>query len=158
MKSTDEAKFEYVSATESDQVSRKLLVWLNQYTGFPAGVRSIDFEYLGEDKPCMALSTIQGAYKTISYITGSYEAQYQFKLIYRSQPSSNGDRLKMDEILDRMADTAVFRAIEENDPPDIGEGLEVTALSCDTRSGFFGRYENGDEDHQILMTMEYKRK
>lgn len=158
MKSTDKTAIEYVSAKESDQVSRKLLGWLNQYQNFPAGVRSIDFEYLGEDKPCMALSTIQGAYKTVQYISGGYVAQYQFKLIYRAQPNTNSDRLKMDEALDLMADMAIYRLSEKGDPPDIGDGLNVSKLNCDTRSGFFGRYENGDEDHQILMTMEYERK
>lgn len=158
MKSRDESVVEYVSATESDQVSRKLLGWLNQYDHFPVGIRSIDFEYLGEDKPCMALSTIQGAYKTVQYISGGYVAQYQFKLIYRAQPGNNGDRLKMDEVLDLMADMSTHRALEGGDPPDIGEGLIVTSLTCDTRAGLFGRYGNGDEDHQILMTMEYERK
>lgn len=158
MKSTNEPAIEYVSAAESDQISRKLLIWLNQYQNFPAGIRSIDFEYLDEDKPCMALSTIQGAYKTVQYITGGYEAQYQFKIIYRAQPATNGERLKMDEVLDLMADMAVYRATVKSDPPDIGKFLAVTDLYCDTRSGLFGRYENGDEDHQILMTMEYERK
>lgn len=150
----DEPIIEYVSAAESDQVSRKLLGWFNQYQSFPAGVRMIDFEYLEDDKPSMALSTIQGAYKTVQYITGGYLAQYQFKLIYRAQPGSNNGRLKMDEVLNDLGDWAAAR----EDFPDIGEGLQFQSVVCDTRAGLFGRYENGDEDHQILMTMEYQRK
>ena len=149
-----EPRIEYVSTAESDQISRKLLGWLNQYNGFPTGVRMIDFEYLEDDKPSMALSTIPGAYKTVQYFTGGYLAQYQFKLIYRAQPDSNNDRLKMDEMLNSLGDWAASR----KDMPDIGDGLEAEYVICDTRAGLFGRYEGGDEDHQILMTLEYKRK
>lgn len=113
----------------------------------------IDFEYLGDDKPCMALSTIQGAYKTVQYITGGYLAQYQFKIIYRAQPQDNNDRLKMDEVLNGLADWASSR----EDKPDIGGGLRVKSISCNTQSVYLGRYEGGDEDHQILMTMKYER-
>lgn len=142
-----------VPSDESGRVSRNLLGWLNQYASFPAGVRMIDFEYLEDDKPCMAMSTIQGAYKVAQYITGGYMAQYQFKLIYRAQPGSNNDRLKMDEVLNALGAWACSR----EDKPDIGEGLTVKSISCDTQSVYLGRYEGGDEDHQILMSMKYER-
>lgn len=155
MKSNKEKSVSYVTAAEQDKVSRGLLSWLNQYTNFPAGVKSIAFEYLEDDKPCMALSTIQGSYIVKQYMGGDYMAEYQFKLIYRAQPDTNSDRLKMDEVLDTMADMAVFRCNKKRDMPDIGPGLKVQRLTCNTRASFFGRYENGDEDHQILMTMRY---
>ena len=150
----DEPAIEYVSAMESDQISRKLLAWLNQYPDFPPGIRRMEFEYLEDDKPCMALSTIQGAYKTVQYISGSYLAQYQFKLIYRAQPQGNDERLSMDEALNALADWAAAR----EDLPDLGDGLQAETVSSDTRAGLFGRYEGGDEDHQILMTMEYSQR
>lgn len=142
-----------VPGAESEQVSRGLLGWLNQYGSFPARIRMIDFEYLKDDIPCMALSTIQGAYKVRQYITGGYLAQYQFKLTYRAQPQDNNDRLKMDEVLNTLGDWASSR----EDKPDIGDGLTVKSISRDTPSAYFGRYEGGDEDHQILMTMKYER-
>lgn len=142
----------YVSSAEQEQVSRGLLSWLNQYDSFPAGVRRIDFESLYEDKPCMALSTIQGTYVTKRYMGGDYMAEYQFKLIYRDQPGdSNNERLKMDEILDAIGDWAAGRWKK----PDIGSGKQVRRVTVNARSSLFGRYENGDEDHQILMTMNY---
>lgn len=152
----NEQEVEYVIAAESDQVSRKFLGWLNSNLVFPSGVRSLDFDYLDEDNPCMVLSPIQGAYKVETFINGNYIAQYMFSLIYRAQPLTNGDRLKMDETLNSMADMVSFLAIEN--PPNIGEGLKVTSITSDIRAGFVGRYENGDEDRQISMTMEYERK
>lgn len=142
-----------VPGPESGQISRSLLGWLNQYASFPAGIRMIDFEYLADDKPCMALSAIQGAYKIAQYITGGYLAQYQFKITYRAQPQDNNDRLKMDEVLNALG----AWSSSGKDKPDIGEGLRVKSISCDTQAGYLGRYEGGDEDHQILMTMKYER-
>lgn len=155
MKSKQEKASVYVAVAEQDKVNRGLLAWLNQYTNFPSGVKSIDFEYLYNDKPCMALSTIQGSYIIKQYMGGEYMAEYQFKLIYRAQPGTKSDRLNMDEVLDTMADMAVSRCNQKKDMPDIGPGLKVHRLICNTRSSFFGRYEGGDEDHQILMTLTY---
>lgn len=140
-----------VSASEQDQVSRVLLSWLNEYPDKPVTV--INYEFLDEGKPSMALSTIQGAYKTRRYILGGYEAEYQFKVIYRARPgNSNNNRLKADELLDAFADWATSRA----DVPVLGDGIRFRRLETNSRSSLYGRYENGDEDHQILMTMTYE--
>lgn len=138
----------YVSNAETDNVSRRMLAWLNTYPEKP--VNLIAFEFLESDVPGMALSTIQGAYKTKQYITGGYVAQYQFKIVYRVQAASNNDRLGADEVLNAMGD---WMAAREN-APDIG--FRVLRIVCDSRSSLFGAYENGDEDHQILMTMTYE--
>ena len=45
-----------VSAAEEDQVSRKLLVWLNTYPELPVDL--IPFEFLPADTSAMAMSTI----------------------------------------------------------------------------------------------------
>lgn len=100
----------------------------------------------------MALSTIQAAYIVRKYILGGYQAEYQFKVIYRMKPgNSNDKRLKADELLNALGDWA---AIEP--PPDIGDGRRVIRIEPTTRSSLFAVYENGDEDHQILMKMNYE--
>ena len=139
-----------VSTEEQEKISRKLLAWLNQYPDKPVTV--INYEYLTDDAVSMALSTIQAAYKTAKYITGGYQAQYQFKVIYRSQPSGNDQRLKMDELLNAIGDWASART----DLPDFGTGIQCLKIEATTRSSLFARYENGDEDHQILMNMNYE--
>lgn len=140
-----------VSGEEADQVSRILLFWLNQFPDKP--VKEIKFEYLDVGVPSMAISTIQAAYKTAQYVLGGYRAQYQFKVVYRLQPgNSNNSRLKADELLNRLADWAAGR----KDKPVLGPGIHVLSIAGNTRSSLFGRYENGDEDHQILMTMIYE--
>lgn len=137
-----------VSASEQGQVSRKMLVWANTFPGKPV---IINFEQLTADETSMALSTIQSTHITKRYIVGGYQAEYQFKLIYRIKPgASNDKRLKADELLDAFGDWA--RA----ERPDIGDGLQVLRIEPTTRSSMFAIYENGDEDHQILMKMTYE--
>ncbi len=100
----------------------------------------------------MALSTIQAAYIVKKYILGGYQAEYQFKVIYRMKPgNSNDKRLKADETLNALGDWAASEK-----PPAIGDGRKVIRIEPTTRSSLFAMYENGDEDHQILMKMNYE--
>lgn len=104
----------------------------------------------------MALSTIQAAYIVKKYILGGYQAEYQFKVIYRMKPgNSNDKRLKADEMLNALGDWAELFGGVNNDP-FIGEGKRVIRIEPTTRSSLFAMYENGDEDHQILMKMNYE--
>ncbi len=139
-----------VSSGEQEQISRLLLAWLNQFPDKPVSL--INYEFLKDGEPSMALSTIQAAYKTRKFITGGYEAQYQFKVIYRVQPTTNNDRLKADELLNSLGDWATAR----EDLPILGDGVRCLKVEATTRSSLFARYENGDEDHQILMNMFYE--
>lgn len=138
-----------LSSTETESISRALLLWLNKYPDKPM---TINYEFLDADSPGMALSTIQGAYKTKSYVRGGYLGQYQFKLIYRTQPgNSNNNRLRADEVLNAMGEWA-----EKTRPfPDIGEGRRVMKITINALSSVFANYEDGSEDHQILMTLDY---
>lgn len=138
-----------VSAAEEDQVSRKLLVWLNTFPERPVDL--IRFEFLPADTEAMAMSTIQAAYIVSKYILGGHLAEYQFKVIYRVKPGNSIDkRLKADELLNALGDWTIGQR------PDIGDGKRVVSIDPTTRSSLFAVYENGDEDHQILMKMNYE--
>lgn len=146
----NENRYEFVASRESDKIARSLLVWMNEYPGKPVSV--INYEYLPSDQPGMAMSAIQGAYKTVKYLRGAYSAEYQFKVIYRVQPgNSNDKRLKADEELDALGDWAVSSSVR----PELGELKQFTKLEINSPSALFARYDDGSEDHQILMTMEY---
>ena len=143
-----------VPKVEEDQVSRNMVIWANTFPDLPddlAGDPAINFEYLVADFPCMALSTIQSTHILKRYILGGYLAEYQFKIIYRVKPGNSIDkRLKADELLDRFGDWARTQS------PYIGENMRVLRIEETTRSSMFAVYENGDEDHQILMKMTYE--
>lgn len=138
-----------VSSTEEQKISRAVMAWVNTYPGLPVGI--VNFEQLKADAVSMALSTIQGAYIVQRYILGGHRGEYQFKIIYRLKPGvSNDARLKADELLNALGDWAA-----EN-YPSLGEGIRVVRVEATTRSSMFAVYENGDEDHQILMRLIYE--
>lgn len=138
-----------VSATEEQNISRAVMAWINTYPDLPVSL--INFEQLKADAVSMALSTIQGAYILQKYILGGHRGEYQFKLIYRIKPGASNDaRLKADELLNAMGDW-----VAEN-YPNLGENVRVVRVEATTRSSLFAVYENGDEDHQILMRLIYE--
>lgn len=143
-----------VEKSEEDQVSRNMVIWANTFPDLPddlSGDIAINYEYLVADFPCMALSTIQSTYIVKRNILGGYKAEYQFKIIYRIKPGKSIDkRLKADELLDRFGDWA------RTQQPYIGENMRSISIEATTRSSAFAVYENGDEDHQILMKMTYE--
>ena len=142
-----------VSREEENQIARRMILWANSFPGLPDNIYdgAILYEQLVADEPCMALSTIQGTYITKRDILGGHEAEYQYKIIYRIKPGSSMDeRLKADELLDKFGDWALSNL------PDLGNGMRVVRNEPTTRSALFDAYDNGDEDHQILMKLTYE--
>lgn len=137
-----------VSAEEEQAVGRALLSWLNTYPSKPF---RINFEYLAEDVPGLMLSTIQAAFKTRQYVLGGYEAQYQFKIVYRAQPNDNDSRLAADELLN---DIGVWAERSET-KPDLGNAV-VRSVRRTSNASLLAVYEDGSRDHQILMTLTYE--
>lgn len=147
--SSEDKPIEFVSAREEDQVSRKLTAWLNTFQDIPLSISWINYEFLDADVQSMSMSLIQSTYIIERFIHGPYIADYQFKIIYRTKPSTPDDRLKADELLDSLGDWA------SGQKPDIGNGLEVQELEQTTRSSLYARLTDGWEDHQIFMRMTY---
>jgi hypothetical protein len=142
-----------VDKEENDQINRSVMAWVNSYPDIPEGIAKdfINYEYLEADKSSMALSTIQGAYITRRYILGGYLAEYQFKLIYRIKPQNSFEkRLDADEVLDALGDWCTKHK------PTLGDSIIVRKVEATTRSALFAAYDNGDEDHQILMKLTYE--
>lgn len=142
-----------VANEEVEKISRYMSVWANTFPDKPVTV--IKFEYLDVDKvagdeTAMAISTIQGTYITRRYIIGGYQAEYQFKLIYRVKPESNNNRLQADEMLNRFGDWA------RTQKPDLGDGINALKVEPTTQSSKFAAYEDGYEDYQILMKLTYE--
>lgn len=143
-----------MAAEEVDKISRSLSVWANTFPGKPVAVIRYEFLDIDEktgDETAMALSTIQGTYITRRYILGGYQAEYQFKIIYRIKPgNSNDKRLQADEMLNRFGDWAMTQK------PDLGEGINALKAEPTTQSSKFAEYEDGYEDYQILMRLTYE--
>ena len=138
-----------VDAEEENSISRAMMVWINSCPDLPVAI--VNFEQLAADAISMALSTIQGAAIVRRYILGGHQGEYQFKLIYRLKPGKSNDaRLKADEALNKIGQWA------EKNYPVLGDGMRVVRLETTARSSIYAVYENGDEDHQILLKMIYE--
>ena len=143
-----------VTSEEADKISRAMSVWANTFPDKPVAVIRYEFLDIDEktgEETAMALSTIQGTYITRRYILGGYQAEYQFKIIYRIKPgNSNDKRLQDDEMLNRFGDWAM------DQKPDLGEGVNALRVEPTTQSSKFAQYEDGSEDYQILMRLTYE--
>ena len=137
-----------VSADEEREVSRTLLAWLNTN---PNKTQRINFEFLPDDGTGLSLSAIQAAVKTRQYIFGGYEAQYQFALIYRSQPGDNDTRLEAVEMLNELGAWA-----ERNAGSLLLDRARVKTLRRTSNAALLAVYEDGSRDHQILMNLTYE--
>ena len=140
-----------VSVEEEQDIARKMMIWANAFSDDDMPAATVNYEFLAADSASMALSTIQGAYITQKYILGGHEAEYQFKIIARIIPgNSNDKRLKCDAMLNRFGDWAMQNL------PSLGDGMRVRRMEAVSRAALFARYEDGTEDHQILMKITYE--
>ena len=132
---------------EAEQIARAVRSWLNTYPDKPE--RMVEVEYLRESNG-LALETVQAAYKTKRYITGGYQAQYQFAILYRTVPSNADQRLEADEILN---DYAVWAEANE---PTLPEPCRFVRLMRNTNAALLERQPNGAETHTIQFTLLYE--
>lgn len=147
----DSKQKKLVSAEEEQDISRKMIIWANSFSDDEMPAAMINYEFLAADSASAALSVVQGAYITRKYILGGHEAEYQFKIVLRIIPgTSNDKRLKADAVLNRFGDWAM------QNPPALGDGMRVRRMEVSSRAAMFARYEDGTEDHQILMKLTYE--
>lgn len=139
--------------SEEELITRNLLIWLSSWPDLPDDIEQgvVLYETLAAGRPCIGLSITQATAITARYILGGHAGEYQFKLIYRIQPGkSQSAKLNADELLNSFG-----QWIAEN-RPDLGENIHIRRLGPTTRSSLFNNYENGDEDHQILLQLNYE--
>lgn len=147
---SEDRPVEFVPLREENGISRNVLAWINTFPGIPLFIERLDYEFMDADTVCMALSLVQSTYIVERFIDDSYIAEYQFKIIYRLNPSGASARLNADETLDKLGEWADGQA------PYIGDGLEVQELEQTTPASLFARMAGGWEDHQIFFRMTYK--
>lgn len=142
-----------VASAERAEIDRNVLIWLNTCQAVPKGIDVLTESQLRVNQPGMAVSAITSAYVSRYYITGGYQAEYNFTLIYRIKPGNSMDKsLQANETLNRIGDWA-----REN-RPYLGDGINVTNVTPTSGAIVYAQYEDGDEDHHIEIKIEYEVK
>lgn len=139
-----------VPVEEIANVERGVVTWLNTCPLKP--VLNIRFEYLKDDAVGMCVSSIQGAFKTKQYIDGRYQAQYQFKIIYRNQAGDTSEMIGADELLNQIGAWAEIN----KDTLNIGSMYRIIKVERNSLSSLFAVYDDGSRDNQILLTLTYE--
>lgn len=142
-----------VPVTEQTAVQRSVLEWLRLYTDLPDGVRRIEYEFLPADREGMALTSVSGASKTRQFILGGYEAQYQFRVIYRTAPNSDTARLTVDDELNTLA--AWVEA--QTALPTLPEGYTARKMECTSLAAVQAVYEDGMMDSAVSFVFTYDK-
>lgn len=138
----------YATPAQTDDITRKVLIWLSAYRDIPAYIRPEPMLAAKEDG--MELTVISHAI-TRRYIYGGYQGEYQFGVFYRlTKPTGSDERLTALQDLNKLGDYAAAT------PADLGEGVRF--IRCEVTDGakLYAPYENGDEDYQILMKLIYE--
>lgn len=139
-----------VADGERAEIDRKVLLWLNTCPEVPVAAVTTEAQ-LGVNEPGMAVSATTSAYVSRSYITGGYQAEYQFTLIYRIRPGSSMNKsLKANEALNRIGEWA------GKNRPDLGQGIRVQKAGPVSIARTYAQYEDGDEDHHIPIKLIYE--
>ncbi len=146
---SNEKPVQLAEAQEQDEIDRLMLTWANTYPEKP--VDKIITE-LDIDKQSMAIKPIQTARVIRRYICGGYVGEYAFSVTYRTKPGKSDDRRLMAlEMLNDFGDWSM------SEHPYIGEGRNVLRIEPTNRATQLSRYDDGDEDYQILLKMTYER-
>lgn len=149
MNSNNQKALPLASGEENSQITRHVLAWLNTFPELP--VELVDYEMLRPDVPGMAITVPEGAAIRKHYILGGHEAEFAFGLMYRLKTGDNVDkRLQAVELLDRLGDHAAAHL------PEAIDGVQPRRVEVTARATLAARYENDDEDFQILLKLIYE--
>ena len=146
----EDRQTELAGYEESERLTRTILSWLNTFPERTGKI--IGYEDLLPDCTCMAFSaSTTGSSITKRYISGGYEAEYVFAVIYRIKSGASVDeQLGADELLNRLGSWA-----KTNRPTPAGDITGIT-IEPESRALVAAVYENGDTDHKIQMKATYE--
>lgn len=134
---------------------------LAECPALPAGVKT---KYGDMEENCIGMLSVQGGIITKQYISGAYEAQFPFSLLYRSSPTTSGEYIGREGVLGQVAAWMAGKRIvvegTEHSRPDYPEltGGSITGILQKSNVFLAGRLEGGSVDYQVEMALTYRKK
>ena len=128
---------------------------LNTWDRKPVEIR---LEDLGTQVPSMMIQQLSASEKKKSYVNGSYIGVWKFALYIRVSGKDTASRLDAIACLSDLSDWLTEK--DENGDyvnlPEIDNKRVATAIELLANPSLAERYENGYEDYQALLSLEYK--
>ena len=138
-----------LNAKTAMSVAWSVKTWLNTCTDLPAG-QAFVFEDLAPDAVGLVFTTDQAAVYADRYIGGGYRGEYRFRLIYRVQPSDDGDMLAAVETL-----TDICAWCETAASPDL-DGAVNERIIRTSDVAVLAVYEDGSTDYSASLTFTWE--
>ena len=110
----------------------------------------LEVEYLPAGRG-LALATVKPETKVKRFISGGYEAEYTFAIVYRLAAANDEERLAAAEALDRMG---IWAESRENWQA-LGREWNIQRVER-TGAMLKERHADGTEDHQMTVTLRFE--
>ncbi len=128
-----------------ETIAKKLVDFLNTWEEKPT---EILFEHFTKGA-CMVFQQLSGTVVDRKYINGSYLGSFPFAVYVRTDGSDTKSRLDATAVL-----YSLVNWLKSQEPPDIGENRIASEFETTTPSQA-GVYEDGTEDYQITLTLNF---
>ena len=128
---------------------------LNTWDKLPVQVM---LEDLGKDVPSMMLKQLSAAEKKKTYINGSYIGVWNFAVYIRVKGSDTASRLDAVACLNELSDWLTELDGENRFAhlPTLDKNKQPTSIQVTSTPSCVMRYDDGIEDYQVILSLEYK--
>lgn len=99
-------KLKQLTIKDAESISDAILKLVLQYDNYPDSMEASHATVKWNSmipSVSIGLFPMQGAVYTKQYLSGNYEAQFPFRIQYRSSPTSNPDMLHSQSVLENLA-------------------------------------------------------
>lgn len=139
-----------LSLKEYSAVSQGVFEKISEYNDLPDGVK-LDYQSIGGINH-VGFLTIPGGKYTKEYVTGGFEAQLPFQVIYKTAVTGNAQLLKAEELVNGIADY-----LEGNPGISLSDGRNVTKILMDSTTY---RSQSNDDGSVVFVrngTIKYEK-
>lgn len=126
---------------------------------------SVSKRYGDMEKNSIGMFSRQGSGQYLKqYISGSYEAQLPFSLLYRAKPTTSGTIINAEELLESIAQWLCGRNVQYN---GVAYQMEAFPLLTDNRKiekieagnvYIVGKEQDGTINYQVSLNLRYSKK
>lgn len=143
-----------VYTNDGVMIARVMKDLLNSWQKKPVEIQLND---IGTRVPGMMLQQLAAAEKKKAYVNGSYIGEWNFAVYMRVRNIDTASRLDAISCLTELAEWLT----EQNSEgvylhlPVIDDDRTAVGITLSSTPSIAARYENGTEDYQVLMALEY---